>query len=433
VLLVAAAIAGGITLWGIYGFRYTESGTVEQQFNRPLELKISDLQSLRSRAGLTFLSRYHLAPRAYIWGLADTMRAGLEGRDFEIHVFGRIYESRTPFWVPLAYLLIKIPLGITALALAGGIFLLAGRLPRAIVWPLLAFLAASLFFLGFVCLKGFPYAGIRHLLFIVPMVALLSGVAIEHIVIGRSRGGWAFAGIALLAACISVLPQRRPWEYHNVIAGGTENAWKYFNNESVDLGQRSTELIAYFKTHVTTTNDTEVGYWMTPVVMKSGGIPLNSIDFDKPIGSDVSGWFFMRSADLSPQHHFDLAGLREATPTARFGNLLIYHGTYHLPGYVAGAMLWRAKHLMYHDPPDWVKAEKLTRQAIELEPTEYTLAIDMGNFALKRQDIPAALSWYRSALTNAPPQFQSNIAEQIAKLSSGSAISVPPLHNPSQE
>jgi hypothetical protein len=360
------------------------------------------------------------------------MRAGIEGRDFEIHVFGRIYEGRPPNWVPLAYLLVKIPLGIAALALAGIILLLAGALPRPTFWPLLGFLAVGLFFLGFVCRKGVPYAGVRHLLSLIPIVALLSGIALERIFAGRAGVGWVFASVALLAACISVLPQRRPWEYHNCIGGGTDNAWKNFNNESVDLAQRSTELIVFYKTHVTT-NDCHVGYWLTTVVMKSGGIPLTAFDFDKPISSDVSGWFFMRSADLSPQHHFDLAGLREATPTARFGNLFIYQGTYHLPGYVAGAMYWRAKHLMYHDPPDLVKAEKLTRQVIELEPTDYTSAIDLGDLALKRQDIPAALFWYRSALANAPPQFQANIAEQIAKLSSSSANAVPPLHNPSQE
>src|SRR5271170_3596949 len=42
-LLAASAILAGTVLWGIYGFRYTESGMAAQQSNRPLELKISDL------------------------------------------------------------------------------------------------------------------------------------------------------------------------------------------------------------------------------------------------------------------------------------------------------------------------------------------------------------------------------------------------------
>jgi hypothetical protein len=378
------------------------------------------------------MSRYHLAPRAYIWGLADTLCAGIEGRDFEIHVFGRIYESRPPAWVPLAYLLIKIPLGIAALVLTGLILLLQGALPRRSRGPLLAFLGVGLFFLGFVCLKGVPYAGVRHLLFIIPIVTLLSAVALEHIFNNPPQFLRFLAGVAILSVCWSVLPQRRPWEYHNLIAGGTANAWKQFNNESVDLGQRSSELIAFYKANATN-SVCHVGYWLTPPVLKSAGIPETSFDFDKPISSEVSGWFFMRSADLSPQHYFDLAGLREAQPTARFGNLMIYHGTYHLPGLVAGAMAWRAKHFMYLNPPDPIKAEALIRRVIELEPKDYTAAIDLGNFALQRHEIPEALSWYRNALINAPPQFKANISEQIARLSSGSGATVHPLHNPSQE
>jgi hypothetical protein len=430
--LVAAMIVGSFTLWGLYGFRYAESHTAEQQFNRPLELKISDLQSLHSRAALTFLSRYHLAPRAYIWGLADTMRAGIEGRDFDLHVFGRVYETRPPGWVPLAYLLIKIPIGIAALALAGFVMLFKGELPLHIRWPLLAFLAVGFFFLGFVCLKGFPYAGVRHLLFLVPIVALLATISLEQIFNRRSQLGRIFAGIAIVSACWSVLLLRRPWEYHNVIAGGTANAWKQFNNESVDLSQRSNELFAFYKEHANG-EPCHVEYWITPIVGRFAGIPETSFDFDKPISPEVSGWFYMRSADLSQQRTFDLAGLREAEPTARFGNLMIYHGTYHLPGLVASAYYWRAKHLMYTDPPDLVKAEAFVRRVLELEPTEYTSAIDMGNFALKRKQIPEALSWYRNALSNSPPQFKASISEQITRLSSGSSAEITPLHNPSQE
>src|SRR5271170_307602 len=431
-LLAASAILAGTVLWGIYGFRYTESGMAAQQFNRPLELKISDLQSLNSRAALTFLSRFHLAPRPYLWGLADTMRAGLEGRTGEVHVFGHIYEARPPHWVPLALVAIKIPLGTMGLMLSGVLLLLLGKLQPALRWPLLAFLAGGLFFLGFVCLKGVPYAGVRHLLFLIPIAALFSGVALEHVFLGRSRMAWMLAIAALLATCISSLPQRRIWEYHNLLAGGAANAPKYFNNESVDIGQRSTELIAFYKSHVTD-RDAHVGYWVSDVVLKSVGIPTVEFDFDKPISADVTGWFFMGATNLAPQHRYDLAALREATPVARFGNLIIYHGTYHLPGYVAGAMHWRAYQLTYLSSPDPVKAEMLLRRVIELEPHSYTVRIELGNFALKRQDVAAAVSWYRAALEDAPPQYRSNIAEQIAKLATTPPSAVPPLHNPALE
>ena len=36
--------------------------------------------------------------------------------------------------------------------------------------------------------------------------------------------------------------------------------------------------------------------------------------------------------------YFDLPGLRLITPTQRFGNLLVYRGTFHLPGLAAGQL-----------------------------------------------------------------------------------------------
>jgi hypothetical protein len=432
-LLAVSVLLASVVLWGLYGFRYSESGTSTQQFNRLLELKISDLQSHNYRAALTLLARFHLAPRPYIWGLADTIRAGLEGRAGEFHVFGHIYEGRAPHWVPLALVAIKIPLGIMGLAVAGGFFMLPGRLPAELRRPLLAFLVVGFFFLGFVCWKGIPYAGLRHLLFLVPIIALLSGIALERIWLGRSRLASALAAAALLAACVSALPQRRPWEYHNIIAGGTANAWKGFDNESLDLGQRSAELIAFYKLHVIPGPECHNGYWLSDGLIKNAGMPHSAIDYDKPVSSDVSGWFFLRSADVAPRQTYDLAALRDATPVARFGNLFIYHGTFYLPGWVAGGMYWRATELTYLDPPDPVKAERLLHRVMELEPHSYATPIELGNFALKRKEFPAAISWYRIALQNAPLQFQGAIAEQIAKLSSAGASSVPPFHNPAQE
>jgi hypothetical protein len=48
-------------------------------------------------------------------------------------------------------------------------------------------------------------------------------------------------------------------------------------------------------------------------------------------------------------------------------------------------------------------------------------------------DVTIRLAWYRTALEDVPPQFRSNIAEQIAKLGTTAAATVPPLHNISQE
>lgn len=75
----------------------------------------------------------------------------------------------------------------------------------------------------------------------------------------------------------------------------------------------------------------------------------------------------------------------------------------------------------------------LSRVVSELEPHAYTVRIELGNFVLKRADVSAAVSWYRTALEDAPPQYSSNIAEQIAKLATTPPSAVPPLHNPALE
>ena len=48
---------------------------------------------------------------------------------------------------------------------------------------------------------------------------------------------------AFVAAVVSALPQMRPWEYFNEFVGGAANAYKFFSDEGVNLGQRSKELV----------------------------------------------------------------------------------------------------------------------------------------------------------------------------------------------
>jgi dolichyl-phosphate-mannose--protein O-mannosyl transferase len=80
--MVAAVLIGAvIVLWSFYLFRFTESpNTGDEQFNRTLAEKISDVKSPVYRAGLNVMANGRLFPRAYTWGMADTIRAGAEGR-----------------------------------------------------------------------------------------------------------------------------------------------------------------------------------------------------------------------------------------------------------------------------------------------------------------------------------------------------------------
>jgi hypothetical protein len=68
-----------VVLWWLYGFRFSETASGEEAFNRSLALKMEDVRGFVARRTLHALASAHLLPRSYIWGLADTIRTGIEG------------------------------------------------------------------------------------------------------------------------------------------------------------------------------------------------------------------------------------------------------------------------------------------------------------------------------------------------------------------
>ncbi len=80
---VGAVLAGAMSiLWGFYFFRYAETRTGQELFNRPLAEKIRDVNTPFYHSVLAGMAASHVVPRAYLWGFADTVHAGMEGRPF---------------------------------------------------------------------------------------------------------------------------------------------------------------------------------------------------------------------------------------------------------------------------------------------------------------------------------------------------------------
>jgi hypothetical protein len=79
IIVLAGALA---VLWSFYFFRYAESRTSEEQFNRPLAGKIADVGTPSYHLVLSAMAATHVVPRAYLWGFADTIYAGMEGRAY---------------------------------------------------------------------------------------------------------------------------------------------------------------------------------------------------------------------------------------------------------------------------------------------------------------------------------------------------------------
>src|SRR5262249_27477730 len=110
---------------------------------------------------------------------------------------------------------------------------------------LLALLPLGLLVLLILANSAADYAGVRHALIVYAVLALLSAFGVRHLLALPQR----ILGFGLLLAavvfCVPALVVERPWEYHNAIVGGTPNAYRYFRNDGIDLGQRDRKIAKY--------------------------------------------------------------------------------------------------------------------------------------------------------------------------------------------
>jgi Dolichyl-phosphate-mannose-protein mannosyltransferase len=369
-----SAVAAGalIILWGLYFFRFTESSTVHEVFNRPLADKIADVHSPVYRFALNATASSHVVPRAYIWGFADTIRAGLEGRADPITAFGRAYLGTAPRYFFPAMIALKLPIGLDFLVLIGLSLFFTRRLPPGRYIGLAIVLAASVIFL-LVLAMGSTYAGIRHALPVLVLLSIPGGLALQVTVSWNSKASKAVVAVALVAAAASTLPVMRPWEYFNELIGGTRNGYRYFSDEGVDLHQRGKELAEYYHRVLEPSGEVPfIGYGMFEPERKARHLDWLGRDPQRDearLGSPVfSGTILVNARFPGRKPFWDAPHLLRTTPTARFGNLLVFRGTCDCGGMLAGNFYFDALSKIYTDKPDLEAAERLLWQSLRLDP-----------------------------------------------------------------
>ena len=436
-LKLGAVLAGALAiLWAFYFFRYAETRTGQESFNRSLAGKVSDVNTPFYHSVLAGMAGSHVVPRAYLWGFADTVHAGMEGRPSPQVVFGRLYERRVPRYFFPAMIAIKLPIGLSVLSLLGLIlFLMRGsrtewNLPSGVI------LAAAILFL-LVLAKGATYAGIRHALPVVALLSIFAGFFVERAAASGSRSQKAMMVLAYALACASALPVVRPWEYFNEIVGGTSNGYKYFNDEGVDLGQRTKEIADYYRKFLKPTGAMPcIIYFTSEQELRAREVDYLGRDMQRDLQSlsqpERSGTIFIRSSFFSPGTFWDRRVFREATPAVRFGNLFVYQGTFFSPADAAAALYFHGIEKLYADQPDDAAAEKAFQQSAEMDPTAFFVHIELGNLLLKRGAREAALRAYSDALKFAPEGalIRKPIEMQIERITHHLPGEIPPLRNP---
>ena len=435
------AVLGGamVVLWFSYFFRCSETPNGVESFNRPLAEKINDVSSLRYHAVLAAMAATHVVPRAYLWGFADTIRAGLEGRESLQLFFGRVYHSRGPRYFFPAMIAVKVPIGLIALMLLGLFLFITRRIPRDWILPCGVVLAIAVFFL-LVLSTGTTYAGIRHALPVVVLLAVFAGLGFEMALSSEAWQLKTVVGLAFVAAAVSALPQMRPWEYFNEVVGGTTNAYKSFSDEGVNLGQRSKELAEYYRRELKPNGVRPTClYWVWDEEKTARGIDCLGGDEKRDAAltelPERSGTIFAGPSDFIRSSYWDAASLREAKPVKRLGNLFIFQGSFYLPGEAASDFYWRGIRDIYREKPDDAEAEEALRRSAELDPTAYFVHIEIGNLYLKRGSREECVRSYTEALKYAPedPAIRAALQNQIQLVSHDTLESLRPIRDPHLE
>ena len=427
-------IGAMVVLWSFYLFRFSESPlTPDEQFNRSLAEKIGDVNSPSYRMGLNIMAAGHLFPRAYTWGMADTIRAGAEGRARTTYAFGRRYTD-DPFYIFPGIIAAKLPIGLLMLSLIGVGILILRKVPREFYVPTLAMLTFGTIFL-FVLSSGSSYGGIRHALPLLPIFSLLAALAIYKAVESKSYVLSGMVSGALLAALVSAVPVMRPWEYYNEMAGGPSNAYKYFADEGIDVELRVKDLVKYYNENLRESG--EVPYLMYPVHQPERerrdldwvGKDLDR-DENRLNNETVTGTIFMGARRIAR-----LEAFKNVEPIARFGNLFVYRGTFKFPEIRNASLTQRARRKIYTADPDIEGAIKLLVLAVEVNPRQFSNAIELGNQYLKLGNREEAVKAYELAREHAPPQGETSglIVKQLERLVAEPLEQISPLRNPQIE
>lgn len=441
------AIAGLLAvcfLWAMYGFRFHAGADGSDAYNRPIVAKIDELQLPYWRAGLAFADQHKLLPRAYLWGLADTVRTGVEGRGIGMHVvWGKIFYGNPPWFSWPAILASKLPLALIALLLAALPLMLRTKLPASARWSLAAVIAACGFHLVALIGSDGIWGGVRHALPVLVGLAIVAGGALGIAWQRRSRTLLAGAAALYLLAAAMTLREPRLWEYHNELAGGSADAYRYFGNEGLDLGQRFHEVRAFHDRVIAPSGESLYSdYWMGEQQVRAAKLHyrrrVESLQ-DTNVAGHYSGWFVYPMFYTLPWPQWDWdpkVVFKDMRMVARFGHVGIWHGEMTRPQTRAGSLYAMVQDYIYKENgSDWKLVSDRLEEVVAQLPMAVAAGVELGNAYLRQNRRADAIVAYRRLLTQdkvpVAPSIAAQLQAQIARIETAPADAViEPMRNP---
>ncbi|MFT3754596.1 MAG: hypothetical protein QM769_01395 [Pseudoxanthomonas sp.] len=446
--LAAGVVLGVALLWAQYGFRFHADADGGDAFNLAMDAKIAEVTRPALRGAIETADRLHLLPRAYLWGLADTVRTGIEGRGGAVHlIWGKVYEGRTPWFTWPAILAAKIPLALMALSLLGLVLLSRASLPAAVRWMLAALAAASALHFAALVVSPQAWGGVRHATPLIAAAAVLGGGALAEAWRRRSRALLGVVAVLFVAAFATTIREPRLWEYHNELVGGTAGGYRAFRNEGLDLGQRFGEIRAYYRREIAGSGQPLYSdYWM----MMERQWRAAHLDYrrfvedldDTNTAGIWEGWFIYTAVDELPwpQFEWDPAEVfKDMEKTAQLGYVTVWHGRLTRPKERASSLGNKVMEYLYKENgEDWSLVAKRLEEVAALLPYKVDAGVELGNAYLRLGDAPHAAQAYRRLLEQKKRPLDAKVAqqlqEQIARIERGEdPAKIAPMRNPWME
>ena len=224
-----------LVLWSFYGFRYAARPAGLQLI--PSLSNYSESLTPFQKGSIWWMARLHLLPESYLFGMVDIR---VFGKGFSTYILGNWYPHGVLWYFP-AVLTMKTTLGLLALLGLAVFAIVTGKLGK---WqdqdrirPLAYLLLAGALYLVVAMINGLNI-GVRHILPLYPLAAILAGAGMAALATHSRR--WMWVCVALIAAhivsALSVFPNSLA--YVNEAWGGAWNSHRILNDSNVDWGRQ---------------------------------------------------------------------------------------------------------------------------------------------------------------------------------------------------
>jgi Dolichyl-phosphate-mannose-protein mannosyltransferase len=244
VSIVIASCIGLFCIWAIYRFRYA-ARPANLSLNPVTGQYLQELTSPLSRSVMLWVSKHHLLPEAYIYGLADTK---ISAASLPSYLFGHLTHKASRWYYPAA-LSIKSTLPFLILLVITLVALISKRwrLTREIlvlgVPPVVLFIIAATSDIGI---------GFRHLFPIYPMLYILIAGCASHLVKQNQKLVYVFGALLIWQVAEPLVARPGLLTYANEAWGGPSKTHLYLSDSNTDWGQQLKYVKKYLDAHANT-------------------------------------------------------------------------------------------------------------------------------------------------------------------------------------